>query len=163
MKGVKSILCAAIAGIHLASCDTMTDNGRLDGMWQLMSVSYNVQGGQDSVVNVKNSRVYMHFQSDLAQITPGALRTDSMGRHILMRFDKKGGNLRLHDFYAFFETAGPIGTERSAEEILLADSATTMLRPFGIDGLYANFAIRKLNGKAMVLQSDFAKLTLRKF
>lgn len=163
MKGAKIILCAAVTCIHLVACDTMTDNGRLDGMWQLLSVSYNVSEGQDSVVNVKNSRVYMHFQSNLAQITPGALATDSMGRQILMRFDKKGGNLRLHDFYAFSETVGPIGTERLAEEILLTDSATTLLRPFGIDGLYANFAIRKLDGKAMVLESDFAKLTLRKF
>ncbi len=163
MEKMKRIFFAAATCLLLLACDRMTDNGRLDGMWQLMSVSYSRNAGGDSVVNVKDDRVYLQFQSNLAQITPGALRTDSMGRQIMMRFEKKGGNLRMYDFYAFYETVGPIGTERRTEEILLKDSSTVMLRPFGIDGLYADFSILKMNGDIMILKSGFAKLTLRKF
>ncbi|MEI3531564.1 MAG: lipocalin-like domain-containing protein [Bacteroidaceae bacterium] len=71
--------------------------------------------------------------------------------------------LKLHDFYAFYETAGPLGTERHSEEKLLTDSATTLLQPFGIDGLFANFNILKLTGSSMILQSDYARLVMRKF
>lgn len=163
MRKVKFFLFVITVCALFASCDKMTNNGNLDGMWQLISVSYNKTGGEDSIVNVKNERVYMNFQQKLGQITPGTFRTDSMGRYLLMRFEKKSGMLKLHDFYVFYETAGPLGTERHSEEKLLSDSATTLLQPFGIDGLFANFNILKLTGSSMILQSDYARLVMRKF
>ncbi|MEI3531565.1 MAG: lipocalin-like domain-containing protein [Bacteroidaceae bacterium] len=89
MRKVKFFLFVITVCALFASCDKMTNNGNLDGMWQLISVSYNKTGGEDSIVNVKNERVYMNFQQKLGQITPGTFRTDSMGRYLLMRFEKK--------------------------------------------------------------------------
>lgn len=160
-KGV--FIAAVLCMTFFMSCDRLTENGRLDGMWQLLSVSYSLPAGEDSLVNVKSDKVYLSFQNDLAQITPGSFKTDSMGQRVLMRFRKTSSRLKLHDFHVFRETTGPIGTERHSEEKLLVDSAETMLRPFGIDGIYADFRIEKLSGDAMVLSSDYARLVLRKF
>ena len=70
MRKVKFFLFVITVCALFASCDKMTNNGNLDGMWQLISVSYNKTGGEDSIVNVKNERVYMNFQQKLGQITP---------------------------------------------------------------------------------------------
>lgn len=149
--------------MFFGACDRMTDNGVLDGMWQLTSVAYKGGEGVDSIVNMRGKGVYFSFQKKLAQITPGEFQTDSTGERILMRFKKSSGALQLYDFHTFIEEVGPIGTERHSVEKLLTDSASTLLQPFGINGISAGFDIEKLNGDAMILQSTYARLIFRKY
>lgn len=151
------------AVLLLFSCDRMTRNGVLDGMWQYLSVSYHLPDGSDSVVNMKNKKVYMIYGDDLGQISPGEYANDSLDKRVLMRFDKSGKSLRLFDFTVYGEEVGEIGTERHSVERRLADSTSVILAPFGVNGIYADFHIDRLDGEKMVLSSDYANIILRKF
>lgn len=147
----------------LASCEESNENGKLDGMWQLTEVAYSRGGQYDSIANTKDARVYISFQRRLGAITPGTYRSDTIGNQVMMRFHYSGSSLSLYNFYVYRETWGEIGTERHVTETLLTDSASILLRPFGIDGIRADFHIDNLSRTRMTLTSDYAHLTLKKF
>ena len=159
----RTFILLIVASLMMISCDTMTRNGKLDGMWQYLSITYHTATGADSVVNIKDDKVYMMYGENLGQISPGAYRTNSMGDRVLMRFHKRGRTLELYDFTVYREEIGPIGTERHSVEVVLTDSASTLLAPFGVDGISARFHIKRLDGAKMELTSSSADILLRKF
>jgi hypothetical protein len=160
MKRIIPILFISLAFV-LAACENMSDKSKFEGQWQLLEVAYSHGGDYDSTVNVKSARVYFRFQSTLGQIRPGSFSTEEMGGNINMHFRRTSKRLKLYDFYAYNYESALDG--KHDWDTAITDSSTTLLQPFGIDGIYADFCIEKLTGSDMVLRSDYARLTFRRF
>ncbi len=152
-KHIAYIISAAAILFSAVSCDKLPENGKLDGMWQIMSINYAHDSEYDSLVDIKSQKVYLSFQLKLAQIRTGTFSNEVQTDVILSRFKYKGSSLSLYNFYR----------KGFAEDQLLTDSATTSLRCFGIDGISADFHIDKLNGSEMQLSSDYARIICHKF
>lgn len=127
---------AFLAALSFAGCGEHDDiNGDLDGFWQLRAITYNAGG---ATVDVQDSLRFMAVQLHLLQLR-------NNGRW--------GG-------FARFEHTG------DSLFIAMIDSATTSkawMLHFGMDGVRQRFRVVTLNGKHLVLQSSFARLTFHKF
>lgn len=145
-----SLICSLL---FAASCDKLPENGKLDGMWQIMSVNYARNSGYDSLVNVKPMHVYLSFQLKLAQINAGEYSNRTGSGIILSRFKRSGSTLSFYNFYL----------SQFAADILITDSATTALQCIGINGIAAKFHIDRLDDNKLQLSSDYAQIICRKF
>ena len=85
-KHIAYIISAAVILFSAVSCDKLPENGKLDGMWQIMSVNYAHGSEYDSLVDIKSQKVYLSFQLKLAQIHTGAFRNEVQTDVILSRF-----------------------------------------------------------------------------
>ena len=137
----------------LTGCSIETsDNGKLDGRWQLMEVSY--LDGSNRTVKTKEQLIFWDIQYKLISIhsMTGKLH-ESLTEESLCRFTFTGDSLKLFDFYRHY---------READQ-KIDDPLTTYFQKTGINGIKANFAVLHLDRKTMLLQSDYAKLSFRKF
>ncbi|WP_296092203.1 lipocalin-like domain-containing protein [Alloprevotella tannerae] len=137
----------------LTGCSIETsDNGVLDGRWQLMEINY--FDGSNRKVETKEQLIFWDIQYKLISIhsMSGKLH-DSLTEESLCRFNYTKDSLKLSDFYRHF---------READQ-KIDDPLTTYFQKTGINGIKANFAVLHLDSKSMLLQSDYAKLSFRKF
>lgn len=137
----------------LTGCSIETsDNGVLDGRWQLMEINY--FDGSNRKVETKEQLIFWDIQYKLISIhsMTGKLH-ESLTEESLCRFNFTGDSLKLFDFYRHY---------READQ-KIDDPLTTYFQKTGINGIKANFAVLHLDSKTMLLQSDYAKLSFRKF
>ena len=137
----------------LTGCSIETsNNGKLDGRWQLMELSY--LDGSNKKVETKEQLIFWDIQYKLISIhcMTGKLH-ESLTEESLCRFTFTGDSLKLFDFYRHY---------READQ-KIDDPLTTYFQKTGINGIKANFAVLHLDSKTMLLQSDYAKLSFRKF
>lgn len=123
----------------LSSCDKLPENGKLDGMWQLVQID--TEEGSNHAV--KEQRLYYSVQLKLI-----TLRGMSGSKYILGRFKHEGNTLSLYDF----RTGG------DEKPCSLED-----LKPYGIYSAEPTFEVEKLTGSEMILKSEEATLYFRKF
>ena len=159
---IKSFTIASLL-IFLSGCDKMSDNGALDGMWQIMSVSYNSNYSEtDStqadayniITDTKKYKVYLSFQLNLARLHWLDTYIESSKTNIVLcRFTRGKAELRLHQFY----------WDCVDHNIELTDEEATHLSPFGFHQTDETFKVIQLTHKSMILQSRYARIFLRKF
>ncbi len=126
------------------SCDIeMSDNGNLDGYWQLASVD-TIDGGSRDMIH---SRVFWSVQMNLLQLNKAVDNTD-----YLMRFDYKDVNLRVFDPYLSARNTGD-------EPVTDID----MLRPYGVNSLDEEFEVETLTSSKMVLTSSMLRLYFNRY
>lgn len=150
---MRSFSLIAIFLLLLTGCSIETsDNGKLDGRWQLMELSY--LDGSNKKVETKEQLIFWDIQYKLISIhcMTGKLH-ESLTEESLCRFTFTGDSLKLFDFYRHY---------READQ-KIDDPLTTYFQKTGINGIKANFAVLHLDSKTMLLQSDYAKLSFRKF
>lgn len=137
----------------LTGCSIETsDNGVLDGRWQLMEINY--FDGSNRTVKTKEQLIFWDIQYKLISIHSMSSKLhDSLTEESLCRFNYTKDSLKLSDFYRHF---------READQ-KIDDPLTTYFQKTGINGINANFAVLHLDSKSMLLQSDYAKLSFRKF
>lgn len=136
-----SILSLLSLFILLSSCGKLPMNGQLDGMWQLMHIA--PTAGEE--IDTKEQRLYYLVQLELLGLQRGG------SVEYLGRFVQSSDSLIVYDFRVHI--SGDNSTQAVAGDLL----------PWGIKGTSAHFAIEKLDGKNMLLRSDEALLTFRKF
>ena len=135
------ILLAACAAI--ASCDIVTsDNGDLDGFWQMTGVDTLSTGNH---AETKENRVFWAVQANL-------LRTMSDSYNVLFRFEHTADSLTLHDPYI---------DKRDSSDIKVED--VSLLTPFGVNNLREGYSVLELSGSSMILQSETLRLYFRKY
>lgn len=150
MKKALYIFTSVIAYFALCmamiSCDIETsDNGNLDGFWQLTQI--------DSIANnksvlVKESQIFWAIQTDVMEV-----RNISAGdTKILFRFNKTGNQLTIHTPY--------MEKDKDHRELL---SDSTVLKPYYIQGLEETYEIDKLNNSNMQLSGSVLRLHFRKY
>ena len=153
MRKMRNYSLITIFLLLLTGCSIETsDNGVLDGRWQLMEINY--FDGSNRKVETKEQLIFWDIQYKLISIhsMSGKLH-DSLTEESLCRFNYTKDSLKLSDFYRHF---------READQ-KIDDPLTTYFQKTGINGIKANFAVLHLDSKSMLLQSDYAKLSFRKF
>ena len=153
MRKMRNYSLITIFLMLLTGCSIETsDNGVLDGRWQLMEINY--FDGSNRKVETKEQLIFWDIQYKLISIhsMSGKLH-DSLTEESLCRFNYTKDSLKLSDFYRHF---------READQ-KIDDPLTTYFQKTGINGINANFAVLHLDSKSMLLQSDYAKLSFRKF
>lgn len=136
---------SAIVAVMMASCELETSgNGDLDGMWRLAQVDTLATSGVD---RMEGEKKYWMFQYKLLQLEDKAGATGS----VLLRFERKGGTLRVYEPYIY---------DRENGDRPLDDPAMTA--PYGVNALDETFTIEALDGGKMVLSNDKLRLSFRK-
>lgn len=142
----KTILYSVLTALVLTgmySCDLETsDNGDLDGNWQLLQADTVATGG---VKNMKGAQIFYAVQSRLISVRAVNLPGTSGG--YIFHFEQTADSLLL-------KTAANDG--QPMYEV-------TQLQPFGLNKAEEHFKIITLNADKMVLQSDLLKLSFRKY
>lgn len=123
----------------LFSCRNTSINGKLDGMWQLITIEKN----KEASIDTKKEKIYYNIKLHLIYLQ----QTDSI--EFLGRFTQSDDSLFVYDFL------------QSNNNSIAATPKT--LAPFGIYNTSERFGIEKLTGDKMVLRSNSAILTFRKF
>lgn len=135
------ILFTVFLLLFMSACGKFPMNGKLDGMWQLMSI---VPNGKE-IIDTKEQQLYYSVQLELLALQRVG------GMHYLGRFIQTSDSLIVYDFRQFI-------TGDNSTQAVSGD-----LAPWGIEGTSERFGIEKLNGDNMVLRSENVLLTFRKF
>jgi hypothetical protein len=144
---MKRILLAfpLLSLLSFNSCDLeMSDNGKLDGYWQLARIDTIGGGGCDMV----SSRIFWSVQLHLLQLS------DHSGRNstYLLRFNQSDTHLRVYEPYL---------SARNEGDKPLDDAA--VLYPYGIQSLDEEFEILRLDNKCLSLRSSLLELSFNRY
>ena len=136
---------ALLAAVLVCSCEIeMSGNGKLDGMWHLVSVDTLSTSG---VRDMSEERIYWSFQNRLLELDDKS----GVNHSVLYRFELSDGILNLRDPYIYDRENG----DKPLTNII-------MLVPFGINELEENFTVEGLGHGKMVLRSEYLRLKFRK-
>lgn len=128
----------AIAGVlMMGSCRKASDNGKLDGQWQIMQI----ETLDDDQVRVPQRRVYICLNLHVVQLSSvGGISASGN-----MKYDKASGELNWD--FPYHVTPQEISS----------------LSEWGIYSNPVTLHVVKLDGKSMVLKSDKSVITCRRF
>lgn len=136
---MKQILLFVLLMLGISSCDKAPINGKLDGRWQLMTIEYS-----DGTIEECN-RIYYSIQLHLVEISN---KGENGATHI-GRFSYKDDEVTMSEF-----------RHRGDEEIL---TTSKELKPFGLNQPVNYLKVETATSQRLILKSDYARLTFRKF
>ncbi len=140
---MKRLFYAIALAAMLGSCTLETsNNGKLDGMWQLYSLDSLANGKS---VDMRSSHVFWAVQVRL-------LEARNRDERIILRFNHTGDSLFLSDPYI---------NDRELSDVKVTDVAK--LAPLGINKLDEHFAVKVLNSDNMILEAPTLRLYFRKY
>lgn len=130
----------------LAGCKKAPMNSNIEGFWQLLEFTTEADGETHPC-----NRIYYSIQLWVAEVSErgGDLGAGSFrGRY---RYDEETNTVTLKEMstYATPEYSRPATREE--------------LHPFGLDSTDTTFDVIKADGKWLILKSDYATLTLKRF
>jgi hypothetical protein len=130
----------------LAGCKKAPMNSNIEGFWQLLEFTTEADGETHPC-----NRIYYSIQLWVAEVSErgGDLGiTPFRGRY---RYDEETNTVTLKEMstYATPENSRPATREE--------------LHPFGLDSTDTTFDVIKADGKSLILKSDYATLTLKRF
>lgn len=130
----------------LAGCKKAPMNSNIEGFWQLLEFTTEADGETHPC-----NRIYYSIQLWVAEVSErgGDLGAGSFrGRY---RYDEETNTVTLKEMstYATPENSRPATREE--------------LHPFGLDSTDTTFDVIKADGKWLILKSDYATLTLKRF
>ena len=140
-----SIVCSIVAvacSLFFTACDMETsDNGNLDGLWQLTAVdTLSTKGHRD----MRETNTSWNIQGKLLQLR----KTNFI---FVCHFSKEGDILKL----------GPLFLNNHHDEPPVEDLFP--VRPMGVNEKEERFSIVTLTSSTMTLQSATLKLSFRKY
>lgn len=133
--------------VFTCSCDKKWPiNGNLDGYWQLMTVETKTDGTKKDC-----HRMYIGIQLHMIEL-------------------KDLGNNGYESFFGEFnynEDEDIVIIKNLKEKSSTSDNGKvadiTDLNPYGINALETGFKVVKADGKTLILESNYARLTMRSF
>lgn len=141
-RNIIYILSVALSLLVFQSCELETsDNGNLDGNWQLMQIDTLATGGRN---NVKDQQLFYAVQVRLLCLNAYNAAVSS---NMYFHFEHTGDSLKLKPASSDGHVMYPVSA----------------LRPYGINKEQEAFKIMLLNSDRMQLRSDSLLLTFRKF
>ena len=150
MKKLLYLLTLTYIILGFSSCELETsDNGDLDGNWQLLSIDSINTGG---INNVKDKQIFYAIQFYLININALNIKNEYITPNSFYHFSQSRDSLILY-------SADITKDDTYAHK----DSFLTGLRPLGINSLEEHFKIETLNSKNMVLKSKELRLNFRRF
>ncbi|MGN0068866.1 MAG: lipocalin-like domain-containing protein [Alloprevotella sp.] len=148
--GKRIVMTVALA-LVLVGCDVETSgNGDFDGFWHLERIDTLATGG---VLDLSGQRLFWGVQYRLINMKD----YDTPSANYYLRFSLKGKELQLSEpYHNYWHEDEDRGGDRPLTD-------TTLLRPFGINGLDSPFEVETLKGGSMQLKSETLRLRFRKF
>lgn len=149
MKKLTHLLYICFLVLGLSACELETsDNGSLDGFWQLSAID-SLNNGHSA--DMRQSSIYWGVQVNLLNI-----RDLKRKESFMFRFELKNDTLRL---YAPVKDIRP-----SASEVLDERVMNSMeLRHIGLSRLDEKFKVLHLTGSRMTLESEHFRMHFRKY
>ena len=136
------ILALVVASLSFQSCEfEASDNGDLDGNWQLMQIDTIATGG---INKVKNQQLFYSVQMRLLCLKEYNAAAES---NLFFHFEQTNDSLKLKSASSDGKPMYPVSS----------------LRPYGINKVEESFKVMLLNSDRMQLRSDSLLLTFRKF
>ena len=143
---MRKLLYLIITFMMIIACDIhRSDNGDLDGFWQLKSVDTLSTGG---TCDMRDSMRFWGFQANLLHVRYKNEKTEN----VLFRFNHTGNIMILSD---------PIIDMRDSSDLILTD--TTLLYHYGIHDVPETLKVVTLNKSTMILENRLLRLHLRKY
>ena len=140
-----SVICVLFGVSLCTSCSIETsDNGKLDGFWQLQQVDTILTGG---VTDMRDSMQFWAVQNDLLEI-----HERISDWQIAFRFEHTGDSLIL---------SNPCYDIREESDVIVDDP--TPLNRFGIYHLREPFYVARLSSSRMELKSDRLVMKFRRY
>lgn len=141
----------------ICGCNKWSDNGKLDGMWQILTIE-NCRTG--AVQDVKDAQRYYCLNLHVVNLT-------YRDKHPLKDFHMTGNmyyNPKLATVMMEFPVRkynkdDKVETDYEVTEKIVLDS----IRPYGIYAITTNFKVEKLSNSHLVLRSDSSLITCRRF
>lgn len=121
-------------------------NGNLDGYWQLMTVETKANGTKTDC-----HRMYMGIQLHMVELT-------DLGGNGYKSFFGEFSYDENQDIVIIKNLKGKNATSDDGQLAAIPD-----LNPYGINAQETVFKVVKADSKALILESDYARLTLRSF
>lgn len=150
MKKLVYILTLTYIIFGFSSCELETsDNGDLDGNWQLLSIDTLNTNGTN---NVKDKQIFYAVQFHLINIYALNVNNEYITPKSFFHFSQTRDSLILYS-----TDITKYDTEAHRDSFLIG------LRPLGINSLEEHFKIEMLNSKNMVLRSKELRLNFRSF
>ena len=141
-RNIIYILSVALSLLVFQSCELETsDNGNLDGNWQLMQIDTLATGGRNDV------KGYQLFYAVQVRLLCLKAYNDNISSDMYFHFEHTGDSLKLKP-------------ASSDGHVMYHVSS---LRPYGINRELESFKVMLLNSERMQLRSDSLLLTFRKF
>ena len=133
--------------LMLAACDIHTsNNGDLDGYWQLRSVD-TLSSGMSC--DMRDSMLFWSFQGNLLHVRDN--KEEKLDK-VFMRFTISDKVMTL---------TNPIIDLRDSSDLVLID--TTFLRHYGIHDMPETLKVVTLNSSTMILENRVLRLNFRKY
>ena len=147
MKNLSRLMIVAILCMFCA-CDKFhtSDNGVLDGFWQLTTVDTLANGHS---TDVRELMLFWAIQTDLLEVRD--LKKDRHP-HILFHFNYSGNSLTISD---------PVANDRLISDSIVTNPAT--LYYYGLTHLSETLQVLHLSSSHMTLQSEHLRMYFRKF
>lgn len=134
------ILC-----MTLSSCDLeISDNGDLDGYWQLTKVD-SIESG--TITSMKGSNIFWAIQADVLQVR----NINYHNRKILFRFTNKNGQLNIYN---------PLLEINKDERVEVTNDS--ILKPLYIQSANETFTIDQLTNSNMILSNNMLRIYFKK-
>ena len=150
MRRNSCIILASILIVSLSACESYLINGILDGMWQLQSIERN---NPDTIFQNQGDLFYS-FQRHTVVIgdynNPHELIGHLKNEQYVSLFEYNGDSISMGDFRYYY----------GREDIVVPLDS---LKRFGLYDKYTSFHIEELTTKRLVLRSDSALITMRKY
>lgn len=147
MKTKIFVFLLVVITVSLTSCGDLletSNNGKLDGFWQLAAVDTLATGGHRDMAD---DRKFMSVQGKILE-----MHDADEGIRYMFRFAHADGKLSLSDARIDDRNTGDPAVE-----------SVDPLRPFGLDALDQVFTVEKLSGGRLVLVTGSLRLSYRKF
>ena len=143
---MRRFLFYIIIGVTLTSCDVeFSDNGDLDGFWQLCAVD-TLQTGRTG--DFRDKGLTWAFEGEILEVRD----VWKVHQDIAMSFSYTGQTLNVY---------APYLVDRENGDIQIEDE--NLLKPYGISSLEMNFNVKELNSDRMTLESSLLRLHFRKY
>lgn len=129
-------VCMIILILFFVSCGKMPINGDLDGRWQLMRIDRH-----EDEMQVYPEYTYYDVSLHLMELKRKADKEEVGLFGLRARFRQTDDSLHIK----------------------MIRCKAAQMPPYGMNDTIQHFAVEKLDSKKMILNSDYARLTFRKF
>lgn len=147
MKGIyKNIWVALLIGMLMSSCGKAPEYGKIEGFWQLLEFTTEA----DKEVHACE-RIYYAIQLQVAEMSEkGGQKLPTLKG--MFHYDEASNVVTIQDIYFYDSDKKEYATPNEA-----------LLNKYGLNDADMELEVLKADGKHLVLKSDYATLTLKRF
>lgn len=145
---MKKILAAIAIFLIVLSCDHFhtSDNGLLDGYWQLTQVD---TLKNDISVDAKDNNIFWAVQANLLEVINYSPNGPT---NVFFRFEHWGDSLIIYN---------PVADQRNVQDSIVTDVRTVEF--YGLYNLREKLHILQLTNRNMTLQNERLRMHFRKY